>query len=42
MDDKLDEIPVELLQIMDVEENGAQVGNFDKENIPLATVVMGD
>jgi hypothetical protein len=27
---------------MDVEENGAQVGNFDKENIPLATVVMDD
>jgi hypothetical protein len=27
---------------MDVEENGAQVGNLDEENIPLATVVMGD
>ncbi len=41
-DDNLDEIAVELLQTMDVEENGAQVGNFDKENIPLATVVMDD
>jgi hypothetical protein len=27
---------------MDVEENSAQVGNIDKENIPLATVVMDD
>jgi hypothetical protein len=27
---------------MDVEENGAQVGNFDGENIPLGTVVMDD
>ncbi len=41
-DDNLDEIAVELLQTMEVEENGAQVGNFDKENIPLATVVMDD
>jgi hypothetical protein len=41
-DDNLDEIAVELLQMMDVEENGAQVGNFDKENISLATVVMDD
>jgi hypothetical protein len=41
-DDNLDEITVELLQTMDVEENGAQVGNFDKENIPLVTVVMDD
>jgi hypothetical protein len=36
-DDNLDEITVELLQTMDVEENGA-----DEENIPLATVVMDD
>jgi hypothetical protein len=36
-DDNLDEIAVELLQMMDVEENGA-----DKENIPLAMVVMDD
>ncbi len=41
-DDNLDEIAVELQQIMDVEENGAQVGNIDKEHIPLATVVMDD
>ncbi len=41
-DDNLHEIAVELLQTMDVEENGAQVGNFDKENIPLATVVIDD
>ncbi len=41
-DDNLDEIAVELLQTMDVEENGAQVDNIDKENIPLATVVMDD
>ncbi len=41
-DDNLDEITVELLQTMDVEENGAQVGNFDEENIPLAMVVMDD
>ncbi len=41
-DDNLDEIAVELLQTVDVGENGAQVGNFDKENIPLATVVMDD
>jgi hypothetical protein len=34
-DDNLDEIVVELLQTMDVEENGA-----DKENIPRAMVVM--
>jgi hypothetical protein len=40
--DNLDEIAVELLQTMDIEENGAQGGNFDKENIPLATVVMDD
>ncbi len=33
---------MELLQTMDVEENGAQVGNFDEENIPLAMVVMDD
>jgi hypothetical protein len=39
-DDNLDEIVVELLQIMEVEENGAQVGNIDKENFLLATVVM--
>jgi hypothetical protein len=25
---------------MDVEENGAQVGNIDKENFPLAMVVI--
>ncbi len=37
VDDNLDEIAVELLQTMDVEENGA-----DKKNIPLATVVMDD
>ena len=42
VDDNLDEIAVELLQTMDVEENGAQVGNFDEENIPLAMVVMDD
>ncbi len=30
VDDNLDEIAVELLQMMDIEENGA-----DKENIPL-------
>jgi hypothetical protein len=42
VDDNLDEIAVELLQMMDVEENSAQVGNIDKENIPLATVVMDD
>ncbi len=41
-DDNLDEIAVELLETMDGEENGAQVGNFDKEFIPLATVVMDD
>jgi hypothetical protein len=41
-DDNLDKIAVELLQMMDVEENGAQVGNFDEENIPLETVVMDD
>jgi hypothetical protein len=41
-DDNLDEITVELLQMIDVEENGAQVGNIDKENFPLATVVMDD
>ncbi len=41
-DDILDEIAVELLQMMDVKENSAQVGNIDKENIPLATVVMDD
>jgi hypothetical protein len=41
-DDNLDEIAVELLQMVDVEENGAQVGNIDKENIPLAMVVMDD
>jgi hypothetical protein len=28
--------------MMDVEENGAQVGNFDEENIPLTMVVMDD
>jgi hypothetical protein len=39
-DDNLDEIAVELLHTMDVEENCAQVGNFDEENIPLVTVVM--
>ncbi len=38
----LDEIAVELLQTMDVEENGAQVGNIHRENFPLATVVMDD
>ncbi len=37
VDDNLDEIIVELLQRMDVEENGA-----DEENIPLAMVVMDD
>jgi hypothetical protein len=37
VDDNLDEIAVELLQTMDVEENGA-----DEENITLATVVMDD
>jgi hypothetical protein len=41
-DDNLDEIAVELLQMIDVEENGAQVDNFDKENVPLAMVVMDD
>jgi hypothetical protein len=41
-DDNLDEVAVKLLQMMDVEENGAQVGNIDKENIPLAMVVMDD
>ena len=41
-DDNLDEIAVELLQTMDVEENSAQVGNIDKENIPFATVIMDD
>jgi hypothetical protein len=40
--DNLDEIAVKLLQMMVVEKNGAQVGNFDKENIPLATAVMDD
>ncbi len=34
-DDNLDEVAVELLQMMDVEENGAQVGNIDKENFLL-------
>ena len=42
VDDNLDEIAMKLLQMMDVEQNGAQVGNFDKENIPRATVVMDD
>jgi hypothetical protein len=42
VDDNLDEIAVELLQTMDVEENSAQVGICDKENIPLAMVVMDD
>jgi hypothetical protein len=37
VDNNLDEIAMELLQMMDVEENGA-----DKENILLATVVMDD
>jgi hypothetical protein len=37
VDDNLDEITVELLQTMDVEENGA-----GKENVPLAPVVMDD
>jgi hypothetical protein len=41
-DDNLDEIAVEILQTMDVEENGAQVGNIDKENFPLAMVVMDE
>jgi hypothetical protein len=41
-DDNLDEIAVELLQMMYVEKNGAQVGKIDEENIPLATVVMDD
>ncbi len=36
-DDNLDEIAVELFQTMEVEENGV-----DKENIPLAMVVMDD
>jgi hypothetical protein len=39
-DDNLDEIAVELLQMMGVEESCAQVGNIDKDNFPLATVVM--
>ncbi len=42
VDDNLDEIAVELLQTMDVEENSALVGNFNKENILLVTVVMDD
>jgi hypothetical protein len=41
-DDNLDKIAVELLQTMEVEENGAQVGNIDKENFPLVSVVMDD
>jgi hypothetical protein len=41
-DDNLDEIAVEILQMMDEEENGAQVGNINKENFPLALVVMGE
>jgi hypothetical protein len=41
-DDNLDEIAVELLQTKDVEENGAQVGNIDKENVLLAMVVKDD
>jgi hypothetical protein len=41
-DDNLDEIAVEILQTMDEEENSAQVGNIDKENFPLATVVMDE
>jgi hypothetical protein len=41
-DDNLDEISADLLQTLDVEENSAQVGNIDKENISLATVVMDD
>ncbi len=36
-DDNLDEVAVELLQTMDVEENGV-----DEKNIPLAMVVMDD
>ncbi len=31
-----------LLLMMDVEENGAQVGNIDKEIFPLAVVVVDD
>ncbi len=41
-DNNLDEIAVEILQTMDEEENGAQVGNSDKENVLLARVVMDD
>ncbi len=41
-DDNLDEIAVEILQTMDEEENGAQVGNIGKENLPLAMVVMDE
>jgi hypothetical protein len=33
---------VEILQLMDEEENGAQVGNIDEENFPLAMVVMDE
>ncbi len=41
-DDNLDEIAVEILQMMDEEENGAQVGNIDEENLPLAMVVINE
>jgi hypothetical protein len=41
-DDNLDEIVLEILQKMDEEENSAQVGNSDKENVPLVMVVMDE
>ncbi len=41
-DDNYDEIAVKILQTMDEEENGAQVGNIDEENFPLAAVVMDE
>jgi hypothetical protein len=41
-DDNLDEIAVELLHTMDVEEYGAQVGNIEEENIPLAMMLIGE
>ncbi len=41
-DDNLDEIAVELLQTMEVKENGVQVGNIDEENFPLAMEVIDD
>ena len=41
-DDNLDEIAVEILQTMDEKDNNAQVSNINKENFPLAMVVMDE